>query len=76
MVDDVTRACLAAIPDTSVSGRRVAQELAAVIKQRGRPGVIVSDNGTELTSNAVLTFAAERGIEWYYIAPGKPPLVL
>lgn len=28
--------------------------------------------GTELTSNAILTFAAERGIEWHYIAPGKP----
>ena len=74
MVDDVTRECLAAIPDTSISGRRVARELAAVIETRGRPGMIVSDNGTELTSNAVLTFAAEREIEWHYIAPGKPPL--
>ena len=34
--------------------------------------MIVSDKGTELTSNAILTFAAERGIEWHYIAPGKP----
>jgi len=72
VVDDVTRECLAAIPDTSISGRRVARELAQVIEQRGKPGMIVSDNGTELTSNAILTFAAERGIEWHYIAPGKP----
>jgi len=28
--------------------------------------------GTELTSNAILTFATERTIEWHYIAPGKP----
>ena len=28
--------------------------------------------GTELTSNAILTFATERKIEWHYIAPGKP----
>ena len=28
--------------------------------------------GTELTSNAILTFAADRDIEWHYIAPGKP----
>ena len=34
--------------------------------------MIVSDNGTELTSNAILTFAATKGIEWHYIAPGKP----
>jgi len=72
VVDDVTRECLAAIPDTSISGRRVARELVQVIEQRGKPGMIVSDNGTELTSNAILTFAAERDIEWHYIAPGKP----
>jgi len=72
VVDDVTRECLAAIPDTSISGRRVARELEDLIERRGRPEMIISDNGTELTSNAILTFAAERGIEWHYIAPGKP----
>lgn len=72
VVDDVTRECLAAIPDTSISGRRVARELGRVMERRGKPGMIVSDNGTELTSNAILTFAVERGVEWHYIAPGKP----
>jgi len=72
VVDDVTRECLAAIPDTSISGRRVARELAALIERRGKPGMIVSDNGTELTGNAILTFSTERKIEWHYIAPGKP----
>jgi transposase InsO family protein len=38
IVDDVTRECLAAIPDTSISGRRVARELTALIKRRGKPG--------------------------------------
>ncbi|MBS1304080.1 integrase core domain-containing protein, partial [Loktanella sp. SALINAS62] len=47
-------------------------ELAALIERRGKPGMIVSDNGTELTSNAILTFATEHKIEWHYIAPGKP----
>lgn len=72
VVDDVTRECLAAIPDTSISGRRVARELATLIERRGKPGMIVSDNGTELTSNAILDFATERKIEWHYVAPGKP----
>ena len=54
IVDDVTRECLAAIPDTSISGRRVARELTALIERRGKPGMIVSDNGTEFTSNAML----------------------
>jgi transposase InsO family protein len=34
--------------------------------------MIVSDNGTELTSNAVLAWVAQIGVEWHYIAPGKP----
>ena len=62
----------AAIPDTSVSGRRVTRELATLIERHGAPGMIVSNNGTELTSNAILTFATERKLEWHYIAPGKP----
>ncbi len=72
VVDDVTRECLAAIPDTSISGKRVARELTALIERRGKPGMIVSDNGTELTSNAILTWCTEHRIEWHYIAPGKP----
>ena len=72
VVDDVTRECLSAIPDTSISGRRVARELTALIERRGKPGMIVSDNGTELTSNAILRWCSEHRIEWHYIAPGKP----
>ena len=72
IVDDVTRECLAAIPDTSISGRRVARELTDIIAWRGKPGLIVSDNGTEFTANAILTWCKDYGIEWHYIAPGKP----
>jgi transposase InsO family protein len=72
IVDDVTRECLAAIPDTSISGRRVARELTALIGRRGKPGMIVSDNGTEFTSNAVLGWAQDNKVFWRFIAPGKP----
>jgi putative transposase len=34
--------------------------------------MIVSDNDTELTSNAILAWQQEHGVEWHYIAPGKP----
>lgn len=71
-VDDVTRECLAAIPDTSISGRRAARELSALIERRRKPGMIVSDNGTELTSNAILRWCSKTKVEWPYIAPGKP----
>lgn len=72
VIDNCTRECLALVADTSLSGRRVARELDVIIQQRGRPETIVSDNGTELTSNAILAWADETGVGWHYIAPGKP----
>jgi putative transposase len=54
VIDDVTKECLAAVADTSISGRRVARELDAVIAWHGKPDLIVSDHGTEFTSNAML----------------------
>ena len=72
VIDNCTRECLALVADTSLSGHRVARELDAIIAQRGRPDMIVSDNGTELTSNAILGWADEAGVGWHYIAPGKP----
>ena len=68
----MARKCLAAIPNTSVAGRRVARELTALIERRGRPGMIFSDNGTELTSNAILKWCAKHKVECHHIAPGKP----
>ena len=72
IVDDFTRESLALIPDTSLSGARVARELDALIARRGRPKSCVSDNGTELTSMAILKWTQTSGVAWHYIAPGKP----
>jgi putative transposase len=72
VVDECTRECLALVPDSSISGVRVARELDRIVAWRGRPEAILSDNGTELTSNAILAWAGERGVEWRYIQPGKP----
>ena len=54
VVDDFTRECLALQADTSLSGRRVSRVLDDLVQRHGRPAVVVSDNGTELTSNAIL----------------------
>ena len=72
VVDDFSRECLALVADTSLSGMRVTRELNELIRQRGKPKTVVSDNGTELTSMAVLRWCQETGIEWHYIQPGKP----
>jgi len=71
VVDNFSRECLAAVVDTSLGGVRVVRELERLVTERGTPGVIVSDNGTELTSCAVLRWATGR-LDWHYIEPGKP----
>jgi putative transposase len=71
IVDDFSREGLATVVDTSLGGVRVVRELERLVHERGTPGVIVSDNGTELTSCAVLRWATGR-LDWHYIEPGKP----
>ena len=72
VVDDFTRENLALIADTSLSGARVVRELQTLCEQRGHPKTIVSDNGTKLTSTAVLKWVKETEIDWHYIQPGQP----
>jgi putative transposase len=72
VIDDCTRECIALVADTSLSGQRVARELNQLMLQRGAPKMVVSDNGTEFTSNAILNWADEAKVDWHYIAPGKP----
>lgn len=69
IVEDDTRECLALVADAPLSGLRVARELDGVIRLRCRTGTIVSDNGTEFTSMAILRWCQETGVEWHYIAP-------
>ena len=58
--------------DTSISGARAAQELDALVRLNAKPTSIVSDNGTEFTSRAILQWAHENGVDWHDIDPGKP----
>jgi putative transposase len=62
IVDDFTRECLALVADTSLPGLRVVRELETVIATRGRPAMCVSDNGTELTSLAILRWCQDKQI--------------
>jgi putative transposase len=71
IVDDFTRVCLVAVVDASLSGARVVRELNETIARRGRPCMIVSDDGTELVSRDPRLLPG-GAIEWPYITPGKP----
>ena len=70
--DDCCRENLCLIADTSISGARVARELDALVRIYGKPDCIVSDNGTEFTSSAILRWADKNKVAWHYIDPGKP----
>lgn len=71
LVDDFSRECLGLVVETSLTVLHVVRELGQIIESRGCPRMIVSDNGTEFTSNAILAWQERLGIEWHYIAPGK-----
>tara|TARA_B100001109_G_C18810589_1_gene449506 strand:+ start:369 stop:1226 length:858 start_codon:yes stop_codon:yes gene_type:complete len=72
VIDDCCRENLCLTADTSISGARVARELDALVRIYGKPACIVSDNGTEFTSRAILKWADKNGVAWHYIDPGKP----
>ena len=72
VVDDFTREWHRIGRRYVVVGDPGGRELDAVIARRGCPTMIVSDNGTELTSMAILRWSQLTRIEGYYIAPGTP----
>jgi len=69
---DCCRENLALIADTSISGARVARDLDALVRICGKPGCIVSDDGTEFTGKAILKWANDNKVGWHCIDPRKP----
>ena len=72
VIDDFSREYLAAVVDTSLLGERVGRALDRLPEIRRDPCMVVRDNGTELTSNAILKGQEDRKVDWNDIAPGKP----
>src|SRR4030095_15287295 len=52
--------------------RQIEYQLIQLMIERGKPKMVVSDNGSEFTSNAILQWADRTKVDWHYIAPGKP----
>lgn len=69
VVDDVTRECLAVVPDTSVSGRPVVRELTELIAKRGKLGMIVMRQWHRANQQcrAPMVWGDARGV-----TPGRP----
>lgn len=70
--DLFSRECLWVEADRSISGAQVTRVLDRIIKQRGTPQCIQTDNGPEFTSRAFCQWAQKNGIKIQYIDPGKP----
>lgn len=70
--EDCCRENLRLMADTCISGARVVRELDALVRVYGKPGCIVSDNGTEFTSRAIVKWAGDNDVDWHYSDPGKP----
>ena len=69
-VDDCTRDCLALVANTSPTGPLVARELETLMASRSKPEMIISENGTEFTSNAILAFADRAGTVSNFVCGG------
>lgn len=72
VVDVHTRESLKIAVDYSLNGESVLSLLEELLRERGKPEIILSDNGTEFTSNKVTRWQKEKKISWEYIEPGKP----
>lgn len=72
IVDDFSRESLAIEVDTSLSRSRVTRVAGSDRKRSRLSGALVLDNGTELTSLAMLRWAADHRVRLHHIAPGKP----
>jgi len=72
VVDDCTRECLAIEVHRSIPGWLVARVLNRLANERGRPAVIVCDNGPEFISRALEIWAEESQVKLHFIEPGKP----
>lgn len=72
IIDDYNRESLAIEVDTSLPALRVQRVLNEIVKQRGLPGNIRSDNGPEFISHVMEDWCKDNMVSWHYIQPGRP----
>jgi transposase InsO family protein len=72
LVDEYTRECLALEVRRGMTAKAVSAVLAAVVKERGVPAHIRSDNGPEFIARAIRAWMSTAGLEALYIEPGAP----
>jgi putative transposase len=72
IIDDFNRESLKIEVDTSLPALRVQRALDEIVKERGMPANIRSDNGPEFISRVMQEWCEDKKVSWHYIQPGKP----
>jgi len=72
IVDNYSRECLAIEAGESLTGTEVVAVVERLVKERGKPERIQSDNGSEFISRILDKWAYDRGVTLDFSRPGKP----
>ncbi len=72
LTDEFTRESLAIEVATTIRAADVLAVLEQVMRQRGVPGYLRSDNGPEFVAHAVQRWLRTQQVQTMYIAPGSP----
>ena len=72
VVDDFTRECLVMHVRVSITGYDVVRGITAVVRFRGPPLAIITDNAPEFVNKALDLWTHETRISHLFIRPGKP----
>ena len=72
VVDDATHEAVAIVAERTMGGNHLVRVLEQLVKTRGLPKAIRTDNGKEFCSRAMLMWAHTRGVQLLLIEPGKP----
>lgn len=72
VVDECSRECLALYVDSSITGNRVGLVLNQIALFRDLPVEIITDNGSEFTSEAMRLWAYEHKVNQVFTDPGSP----
>jgi putative transposase len=72
VVDQYTRECLCTYADRSQTGEKVVEQMKRLVKLRGTPESITTDNGGEFAGQAMDAWAHQAGVKLDFIRPGHP----
>ena len=72
IVDNFSRECPAIEVGQSLTGAEIVAVVERLVKERGKPDRIQSDNGSEFVSRVLDKWAYENGVTMDFSRPGKP----